>query len=224
MTKFSDLQLFRRWGVAPALLLLALLPACRAISTTTDTAQTTVLLSTPLSAPGVYVGEVVDPPVQLQDFTLPSSTGELMSLNDLNGKWRMMFFGYLHCPDFCPLTLVEYRQVKQLLGDDAGRVAFLYVSVDGVRDTPQALHDYLDNFDPAFIGFSGDDETLARIQPDYGFYYSRRLDSGSEAVYTIDHSTRSYLIDPDGWLRATFTYNTEPEVIAEALQWYLQAG
>jgi len=82
-----------------------------------------------------YVGEVVQPPILLQDFTMPASTGESMHLSDLNGSWRVMFFGYLHCPDFCPMTLTEYKRVKGLLGETGEQVKFLYVSVDGVRDT-----------------------------------------------------------------------------------------
>ncbi|HUN10310.1 MAG TPA: SCO family protein [Aggregatilineales bacterium] len=169
-----------------------------------------------------YVGEVVQPPILLQDFTMPASTGASMHLSDLNGSWRVMFFGYLHCPDFCPMTLTEYKRVKALLGETGEQVKFLYVSVDGVRDTPEALRRYLANFDPTFIGLSGDDETLAQIQPDYDFYYRRRLPGGSQAVYVIDHSTRSYLIDPQGRLRATFTYDIEPAQIAEAIAWYIE--
>ena len=170
----------------------------------------------------VYVGDIVDPPVHLQDFNLPSSTGESMRLSDLDGQWRLMFFGYLHCPDFCPITLSEYKRVKAMLGDSAESVEFVYISVDGVRDTPDALQRYLANFDSSFIGFSGDDETLASIQPDYGFYYRRRFDTGTRAEYVIDHSTRSYLVDRDGYLRATFTYDIRPEQVAQAIDWYLQ--
>ncbi len=176
----------------------------------------------PAPTPDVYLGDVVDPPVRVQDFTLPSSTGEPMSFSDLDGQWRVLFIGYMHCPDFCPTTLAEYRRVKALLGDAAEQVTFVYLSVDGARDTPELLRTYLDNFDPAFVGFAGDDETLARIQPDYGFYYRRNLTTGSQMLYTIDHSTRSYLIDPDGLLRTTFTYQTEPQTMARAIAWYVQ--
>lgn len=187
-------------------------------------AQSDLVTATSARTAGLYIGDLVEPPVLLQDFTLPSHTGKSMSLIDLNGKWRVMFFGYLHCPDFCPLTLAEYRRIKTLLGEDADNVEFVYISVDGARDTPQALRDYLDNFDAEFIGFSGDDETLARIQPDYGFYYQRRLDTGSQAVYIIDHSTRSYLVDPSGHLVATFTYDATPTAVAEAIRWHMTQG
>jgi protein SCO1/2 len=215
------------------MLLLWVVSACAPARTSISTISTSVTeqITAPptaqtsaASAADLYIGDLVQPPVQLRDFTLPSHTGDLMSLSDLDGQWRVIFFGYLHCPDFCPLTLAEYRRVKMLLGDDAERVEFVYISVDGARDTPQALREYLDNFDPEFIGLSGDDETLARIQPDYGFYYQRRLDSGSQAVYIIDHSTRSYLVDPSGQLRATFTYDVNPDAIAEAIRWHMQQG
>lgn len=180
----------------------------------TDEAETAV-------ADGAYVGQVVNPPIPVQDFSLPSSRDDVEHFSDLNGRWRVLFFGYMRCPDFCPLTLVDYKQTRQLLGDAATGVEFVFISVDAARDKPEALQAYLANFDATFIGFAADDETLRRIQPDYGFYYERRLDSGKEAVYTIDHSTRSYLVDPNGVLRASFAYNTDPEALAAALQWYL---
>lgn len=197
--------------------------ACGCAATSARPTSEAVLITTTIEPTSdIYLGDVVDPPVQVQDFTLPSSTGEPMRLSDLNGQWRVMFIGYTRCPDFCPTTLAEYRRVKAMLGDDAEHVTFVYISVDGVRDTPEMLRTYLNNFDPEFIGFSGDDETLARIQPDYGFYYRRNLQTGSQLLYTIDHSTRSYLVDPDGWLRTTFTYQTEPQTIARAIAWYVQ--
>lgn len=170
---------------------------------------------------GTYLGEVITPPLRMQDFVLPSSQPEITRLSDLNGQWRLIFFGYLHCPDFCPMTLSEYRQVKRLLGADEANVTFIYISMDAARDTPEAIRDYLANFDTAFVGFSGDDATLARIQPDYGFYYRRRVVEGSRIEYVVDHSTRTYLLDREGYLRSTFTYDTEPETVAAAIAWYI---
>lgn len=170
---------------------------------------------------GYYVGQVVNPPIQVHNFSAPSSDEAVTQFSDLDGKWRMVFFGYIRCPDFCPMTLISHRRAKELLGDLAEAVTFVLVSVDADRDTPEALARYLLNFDPEFVAFSADDETLRRIQPDYGFYYERRMNANSLAVYTIDHSTRSYLIDPDGVLRASFAYDTSPNALAGALSWYI---
>jgi len=172
-------------------------------------------------AEGVFVGQVAHPPLAVQDFSALSTHPEVAALSDLNGRWRLIFFGYMHCPDFCPLTLVDYKNAKAAMGEAAEEVEFVFISVDADRDTVALMQPYLANFDPDFVGFAADDATLARIQPDYGFYYERRLGSGPEAVYTIDHSTRSYLLDREGVLRATFAYDTDPELMAAALQWYL---
>lgn len=169
----------------------------------------------------VFIGNVINPPVLLQDFEMPSSTGENLHLTDLRGSWLVIFFGYLHCPDFCPLTLVEYERVKRFLGNDAEQVKFVYISVDGARDTPDAMRRYLSNFDDEFIGLTGDDQTLTRIQPDYGFYYLRRLEGGNQAVYTVDHSTKTYIVDPTGYLVATIDYGTPTRDMTRALLWYL---
>lgn len=169
-----------------------------------------------------YVGQVTNPPIQVQDFVAPGSSENLTRLSDTNGTWRVIFFGYMHCPDFCPLTLIDYRDARTLLGAVADEVTFMFISVDSVRDTPDAVHRYLSNFDPDFVGFSPDDATLSRIQPDYDFYYQRRLDEGTQSIYTVDHSTRSYLLDRNGVLRASFAYDTAPQQIADALLWYLE--
>ena len=171
-------------------------------------------------------GDEIVPPLQLQDFTLPASTGQDLSLSEITGtgKWTVMYFGYLHCPDFCPTTLAEFTRVQQIMGDAAENVQLVFVSVDGQRDTPELLATYLANFNPEFIGLQGNDEALAAIQPDYGFFYERRTDTGSAAAYLVDHTTRSYLIDPQGRLRVSFSYDVGPEAIAETIQGYMALG
>lgn len=185
-------------------------------------ADTLTLAALEAMEQGVYVGKVINPPVQVQDFEAPGSLETLTHLGDTDGTWRVIFFGYMHCPDFCPLTLTDYKKAKAFLGDAASEVTFIYISVDSIRDSPQAMQRYLANFDPDFVGFSPDDATLAQIQPDYGFYYQRRMESDSQAYYTVDHSTRSYVLDREGVLRTSFAYDTEPSVIADALVWYLE--
>lgn len=171
-----------------------------------------------------YRGTVYDPPQELSAFTLPSNRGKPLSLSDLKGGWVMLYFGYTHCPDFCPTTLAEFKQIKALLGEDAQAVQFVFISVDGARDTPEVLAKYLRMFDAEFVGLSGDDETLARIGAEYSLFYERRTDTGSKADYLVDHSTRTYLIDREGRLRVTYAYGTEPEIVAESIREQIKAG
>lgn len=181
----------------------------------------------PTNTPNVGAGEtitLIDPGREVRAFRLPSSAGGQLALEDLRGKAVLLYFGYTHCPDFCPLTLAEYKSVKAQLGELAQQVTFVFISVDGARDTAPVLTEYLARFDPEFVGFSGDDATLAQIQPDYGFYYRRRVDTTTSAAYLVDHSTRTYVIDPQGELVASFTYDTSTGDVASAMRWWIENG
>ncbi len=216
------------WPACFAALLALLAAACSPAQPTPEifnTSSAPTIAVTPGASldqiDGVFVGDYLPRPIALQDFTLPGNRGDAMRLSDSNGKWRLLFFGYTHCPDFCPITLAEFTQIKEMLGEQADHIEFVFVSVDGVRDTPELLTGYIERFDPAFIAFSGDDATLAQIQQDYGLFYQRAENASSPENYLIDHSTRSYLIDPEGNLISTFTYDSTPTQITGAIQWWM---
>ena len=158
----------------------------------------------------------LEPPRDLADFTLPGTSGQPISLSSLQGKFALLFFGYTHCPDFCPLTLAHWRGIKSALGDDAAKLSFLFVSVDGERDRPEILAQYLSRFDPAFVGMSGDDATLAEIAPPYGLYYELHKDEGEN--YSVDHTTQSYLLNPAGDMIDVFSFDTPEETIVEVIR------
>ncbi len=173
-------------------------------------------------APDVPGVTPVEPPKALTDFTLPSDTGDPLSLSALEGKYTMLFFGYTHCPDYCPLTLAEWKGIKTELGDDAATVNFVFISVDGQRDTPEVMQRYLSRFDESFIGLSGDEATLTEIGPDYGLYYSLNTDEGEN--YSVDHTTVTYLIDPQGRMIDLFSFDAEPDVIVKTIQKAMAGG
>ncbi|MCC6803230.1 MAG: SCO family protein, partial [Anaerolineae bacterium] len=166
---------------------------------------------------------VVSPPIETRDFSLPgSSDGQPVSLSDLRGKWTLLFFGYTHCPDFCPLTLAEWVNVKRALGDDADQLNFLFISVDGERDTPDVMRQYLSRFDPSFVGMSSDPETLAEIGPDYGLDYTLHTEQGEN--YTVDHTTRVYLLDPQSRIAYEFSFGTDRDAVIQTIQAQLAGG
>lgn len=161
----------------------------------------------------------IDPPRVLADFTLIDQRGEPFSLSDLRGKMALLFFGFTHCPDVCPLTLLEFKQVKSALGEQAKDVAFVFISVDGARDTPEALAQYVGGFDESFIGLTGDDATLTRLGSDYNLYFARRANpNGSSDDYIMDHTSSAFLVNQDGQLAAIYAYGTQSDVIAQDIQ------
>ncbi len=156
-------------------------------------------------------GTVIDPPRVLTDFTLTSQDGTPISLSDLRGQVVLMYFGYTNCPDVCPITLGDFKRVKESVGDQADQVAFVMVSVDGERDTPERLKSYIGNFDPDFIGMTGDEATLNRLGADYGLYFQKQEGEN----YVVDHTASIFMIDAEGRLTTVYTFGTEPDVIVE---------
>lgn len=202
-----------RYILQLTLIVTLFLSAC---SASTPTAQ-------PTADPGQ--GTMIDPPVELTDFTLASSPdGKPLSLSDLRGQPVLLFFGYTFCPDVCPTTLSEFKRVKAQLGADGDRVRFVFVSVDPERDTPAALARFVGNFDPSFIGLQGDEATLRKIGKEYGLYYQKQPVAGTSAAYLIDHSAASYLIDGQGRLRIVYSYGTTPDIIAAGVRGLLKEG
>jgi protein SCO1 len=124
--------------------------------------------------------------------------GKPRRLEDFRGKVVIVFFGFTHCPDFCPTTLAELAGAIRGLGPDAERVQVLFVSVDPERDSRDALAKYVTAFDPRFLGMVGDLEATRRVAKEFKIYFEKRKTGDS---YSVDHSAQSYVIDPQGRLR-----------------------
>ncbi|NJM06405.1 SCO family protein [Candidatus Gracilibacteria bacterium] len=107
---------------------------------------------------------------------------------------------------------------KEQLGELGETVNFVFISVDGTRDTPELLASHLKQFDPAFIGLQADEATLRRIGTSFGLYYQKQPLEGSASGYTIDHSAASYLLNADGELVMVYSYGTPADVIADDVQ------
>lgn len=160
-------------------------------------------------------GTVIDPPQPLTDFSFVANTGEPLRLSDLRGQYVLLYFGFTYCPDFCPTTMIKFKQIKALLGDSASQVAFVMISVDEARDTPTVLDAYMRRYDPAFIGLQGTDSGLAAIQQEYNLFYAQVPLQGSASGYTMDHSASKYLIDPQGQLIRIYSFTDTAAVVAE---------
>ncbi len=158
-------------------------------------------------------GAAYNPPRPGVDFTLTDTDGEQLSTTDLEGKVVLLYFGYTYCPDFCPATLTDFQRVKQDLGDDADKVAFVMVTVDPERDTPERMKEYLEFFDPSFIGLTGSEEELAPIKDQFGIISmagDATPQSAGGEVYWVDHSTKVYALDTNGDLALEYAFGTDP--------------
>jgi protein SCO1 len=128
-------------------------------------------------------------------FTLVDDTGVQVSEADLKGKSTVMYFGYTFCPEVCPTTLTDLVQWMQMIGRDADRLNYVFVTVDPERDTPKVMHDYVSAFDPRIRGLTGTSEQIAKVTKEYGVNYKRI--STSDGGYVMDHSAVLYMMDPN---------------------------
>ena len=155
-----------------------------------------------------FKGTVVKPVVPAADFTMSDQNGNAFQLSAQRGKIVLVFFGFLNCTDECPLTMANLAQAVNILGDQAKDVQVVLVSTDPVRDSYQTMKEYVDRFNPSFVGITGSKEDLQKIWDDYGVMV---LDGGET------HSSYTYVIDQNGDLRLTFEPGTPPDDIAADL-------
>lgn len=134
---------------------------------------------------------------ELPELTLNNVDGQPQALASLKGKWTLVFFGYTFCPDICPTTLAQLRQLNGLLpAETRSQLQILMVSLDPHRDTPEKLKQYLGFFDPAYLGLTG---PLADIQKLANAVSIPFIPGDtSKENYTVDHSGNLVLLGPDG--------------------------
>ncbi len=133
-------------------------------------------------------------------FHLTDGDGHAVNGRTYRGRLAMLYFGYTHCPDVCPLTLSHLHQVMEKLGPLADDVRILFVSVDPARDTPAVMRQYAAAFDPRVVGLTGSESEIAAVAKRYRVAYTRgpTLAGGG---YEVNHSSGIYIFDARGRAR-----------------------
>lgn len=153
---------------------------------------------------------------ELPALTLTDQDGQAQAVDSLTGRWTLLFFGYTFCPDICPTTLAELRQLQGLLGEeDRQRLQVLMVTVDPARDTPEQLKQYLGFFDAGFCGLTGELENIQTLSGRVGIPFIPG-DTRQEN-YTVDHSANLALLGPDGRQHGFIRAPLKVQKLVEAL-------
>jgi len=167
--------------------------------------------------PPQFVGTDITGADYAKDFALTDHTGKPRTMADFRGKAVVIFFGYTQCPDVCPTAMVTLVETLKLLGEDAKKVQVLFITVDPERDTPQLLAQYVPAFNPGFIGLYGDQQATAKTAQSFHVFYQKQP-GNSPTSYTVDHSTGSYVFDPQGRLRLYVSHGAKPDQMANDLK------
>jgi protein SCO1/2 len=163
-------------------------------------------------------GMSVAPSVQIGGpFSLTDHTGAAVTEATYRGRLMLIFFGFTHCPDVCPTELQVIAEVLDGLGEDAARVAPLFITVDPERDTAEALARYVDLFDPRIIGLTGTPEQIGAVARAYRVYYAK-VHPPDATEYTMDHSSFVYLMDEEGRFAGLFRHGAPAAELVAAIR------
>nr|WP_227467804.1 SCO family protein [Nocardioides lijunqiniae] len=147
--------------------------------------------------PSKFAGSTLENPYRVPDVALTDTDGAPYSLAaDTDKRLTLVFFGYAHCPDICQQVMGALAGAMNRLDDaDREQVDVVFVTTDPTRDTPKALHQYLERYDPSFIGLTGDIDTIIEVGKPLAIYVNdgKLLPTGG---YDLGgHSTQVTAVD-----------------------------
>ena len=154
-------------------------------------------------------------------YTLVNQDGETITEQSFDGTYRLMFFGFTHCPDFCPTKLYHISQMlDRLPPEKVANITPIFVTIAPARDTAPILKDYLTGFDPRFTGLTGSDEQIAAVAKAFRVYY-QKVQSDDPEYYSMDHSTFTYIMGPENNFIDVISYDTPIDVMVEKVDGYV---
>lgn len=157
-------------------------------------------------------------------FTLQSEDG-LFSLSDIEGKVGILYFGFLNCTEACPASIsVVQAAYRQLSDEEREKVQFVFISVDPERDSLIDLKDFGEYYEGDLIAVTGgSQEAVDAVTKQYGVFFDLVDMEGSALSYTVDHSSRFYMVDKAGTLQTTMSHSTTPTELAARLKQMIHA-
>ena len=168
-----------------------------------------LLQTSPLSAEGKKI-----------QFSLTNHHGESVTEKDFLGNLLLVFFGYSHCPDICPMNLSIISDALERLGAEGGKVQPIFITLDPARDTEAKLLPFLSHFHERLLGLTGTQKQIQAVAESFFVRYKFSTKKNHD-YYLIDHTAATYLVDDSGQGLAIFHHNTPSEEIALAINSYI---
>lgn len=177
-----------------------------------------LLLCAGLAQAQTFKSGVFEPPRAAPEIALPSSTGQPFKLSSQRGKVVVLEFGFSHCENVCPVSLMALAQARRQLGAAGRDVQVVFISVDPERDTPERLRSWLAQFDPSFVGVTGTRAQIDQLLKNYGITASKRpVEGGASDDYLMNHSSYLYFIDRQGRQKAMMPFGRPAADVAHDL-------
>jgi cytochrome oxidase Cu insertion factor (SCO1/SenC/PrrC family) len=151
-------------------------------------------------------------------FSLTDQYGRRVTEKDFAGKYMLVFFGYTSCPDICPAGLQVMTSALEEMGAEAGDITPVFITIDPARDTQALIKEYAANFHPRLVALTGTDAEIAAAAKAYRIYYAKPKGEDGKAGYLMDHSTITYLMNPDGSFATHIAYGTSAADMAAKIR------
>ncbi|MFZ5624740.1 MAG: SCO family protein [Gemmatimonadota bacterium] len=165
-------------------------------------------------SPGGFVGAELTRPKPKPEFVLTDMQGRPFDFKrETDGHVTLLFFGYTHCPDVCPLHMANIAAVLEKLPTSVTRdVKVVFVTTDPARDTPERLREWLGGFSQAFIGLTGTQAQIDSAQIAAGMPPAVKETPDSTVTdYTVGHSAVVLAYTKDGLLRVLYPFGTRQQ-------------
>jgi len=184
----------------------------------------------PIAASGVVdePAATAEAPRRVPRWILQGPGGRALMPLDFAGRYQLVAFGYVSCPDVCPTTMLEMQQVLAGLGERAPKLQPIFISVDPQRDTLPVLTEYTRAFDPRIVGLTGRPDLVDIATRAFDVTYRVVREPGAAAdsngnAYTVDHTAGLFLVGPDGQLLTRFGYGTPVAQVVQRIQRWMDA-
>ena len=148
---------------------------------------------------------IAPPPLQKpypEDAELIDHNENPFLLSSLQGKVALVLFGFTNCEEICSPAMERMRRLRTSNRGEADKMAYVIVSVDGERDTPEVMREYLQKISPDFIGLTGDTATVKPIAANFSASFFKENAGEHSGHYTVSHSPQIFMLDPAGHIRA----------------------
>jgi protein SCO1 len=136
------------------------------------------------------------------EFALTSQDGGEVKLADFRGKVVALTFIFTKCTDTCSVLTPMMSFVQDRLGSEFGaKIAFVSITIDPERDTPEVLKEYGGAFGANFAGWfflTGSPSVIADVTRRYGVF-AAKTENGN-----VDHTFLTSIIDRRGILRVQY--------------------
>jgi cytochrome oxidase Cu insertion factor (SCO1/SenC/PrrC family) len=157
------------------------------------------------------------------DFTLQSGDGKTVDAKALRGKYMLVYFGFTHCPDVCPTSLLLMSNaINQLEPAQKAKIQPIFITVDPERDTPKTSSIYASHFSKNFMGLSGTPAQIKHAADSFKVFYSKVEQKDSALGYVVDHSSFIYLMGPDGRYIMHFASTASEQELKKELMHYVR--